>query len=176
MLQKLTCCILLATVLCANAQKVPQNTGSKLTKEEAQASLDFHNKVRKDVGVGSLQWSAELAAFAQSWADKLVNSGCKLEHRPASGKWAQQYGENIFFGMGKEITVLNASAAWYGEIKDFKNGKLTTSNWTKVAHYTQMVWNTTTSMGMGKATCPSGAIIVVANYNPRGNYMGEKPY
>lgn len=170
------CSILLLITLSINAQIVPVATGSKVIRSEAQAALDFHNKIRKDVKVPALEWSPELSAFAQLWANKLADGGCKLEHRPLSGKWAQLYGENIFFGTAKGVSPLDASKAWYGEIKDFKSGKLTLDNWVKVAHYTQMVWRTTTKIGMAKATCPSGATIIVANYSPRGNYMGQKPY
>lgn len=160
----------------AQAQIVPVATGSKVTKEDAQTAVDFHNKVRKDVGVLPLDWSPELAAYAQLWANKLASGGCKIEHRPGSGKWAQLYGENIYFGTARGLTTLDASKAWYSEIKDFTNSKLNLENWAKVAHYTQMVWRTTTKIGIAKATCPSGATIIVANYSPRGNYMGEKPY
>lgn len=164
-------CLLL--VMSAKAQK---SISSHITKEEAQPAIEFHNKARKEVGVAALTWSNELASFAQAWADNLVSGGCKLKHRPADGKWAQQYGENIFFASKPTATVLDASQAWYSEIKNFTYGKLNTNNWSKAGHYTQMVWRKTTQLGMGSAVCPSGAIIIVANYNPRGNFMGEKPY
>jgi hypothetical protein len=144
--------------------------------QDAQAALTFHNKIRKDVAVPALLWSNELAAFAQLWANKLATEGCKLEHRPASGKWAQQYGENIYYGTANGLTALDATKAWYAEIKDFNGDKLTMKNFVKVAHYTQMVWRTTTKLGIAKAVCPSGATIIVANYSPLGNYMGQKPY
>jgi hypothetical protein len=155
---------------------VPPVTGSKVTTQQGQAALDFHNKVRKEVNVGNLEWSRELAAYAQLWATKLASDGCKLEHRPSTGKWARIYGENIYFGTAKSLTALDASKAWYGEIKDYNKEKLTMSNFAKVAHYTQMVWRSTTKVGIGQASCPSGATIIVANYSPMGNYMGQKPY
>ena len=163
-------------IMQAGAQTVPAVTGSKMVKEDAQIALDFHNKIRKEVAVAPLEWSTELAAYAQLWANKLAEGGCKLEHRPGNGKWAQLYGENIFFGTAKGLTALDASKAWYGEIKDFTYGKLNLDNWVKVAHYTQMVWRSTSKIGIATATCPSGATIIVANYSPMGNYMGEKPY
>jgi pathogenesis-related protein 1 len=161
----------------ASAQLVvPPVTGSKVTSQQAQSALDFHNKVRKEVNVPNLEWSRELAAYAQIWAAKLASDGCKLEHRPPTGKWARIYGENIYFGTAKALTASDASKAWYGEIKDYHNEKLTMSNFAKVAHYTQMVWRSTTKVGIGQAACPSGATIIVANYSPMGNYMGQKPY
>jgi pathogenesis-related protein 1 len=157
------------------AQVVPVVTGSSVMQQEAQVALDFHNRVRSEVGSPSLQWSAELAGYAQSWADHLAK-GCKLEHRPNSGPWVQKHGENIFWGAGEDYTLLHASESWFSEIKMFKYGVLTERNWYKTGHYTQMVWRNTTYVGMAKAVCKDGAVLIVANYNPGGNYIGEKPY
>ena len=158
-----------------HAQKVPPATGSKVLQSDAQEALDFHNKVRTDVKSPPLQWSTELASYAQRWANHLADN-CKLEHRPGSGVWAQKYGENIFWGGGEDYTVLQASESWYSEIKGYKYGKLTNNNWYKAGHYTQMVWKTTTYVGMGMAICKDGSVLIVANYSPGGNYIGEKPY
>ncbi len=158
------------------AQTVPGLTGSKVTQAQAQEALDFHNKVRADVKVPGLQWSAELAAFAQQWAEQVASKGCGLQHRPGDGEWAQKYGENIFGGSGAAYTALNASESWYAEIKDYTPGALNESNWYKTGHYTQMVWRNTTQAGIGIATCEGNGTIIVANYNTPGNYMGESPY
>lgn len=158
------------------AQTVPSITGSKVTQMEAQTALDFHNKVRADVGTSPLQWSAELAKYAQAWADHLAEEGCDMQHRPYDGEWAQKYGENIFWGSASNFTVLNASESWYDEIKDYKHGVLNESNWYNTGHYTQMVWKNTTHVGIGISRCKDGGIIIVANYNPPGNYMGESAY
>lgn len=158
------------------AQTVPSSTGSKVKKEDAQSSLDFHNKARKEVGIVMLEWSPELAAFAQAWADNLTSGGCKIQHRPQTGSWAQQYGENIYFATDPGVTTLTASKAWYNEINDYSNQKINVNNIAKVGHYTQMVWRSTTKMGIGVSRCPSGATIIVANYSPRGNFLGERPY
>jgi pathogenesis-related protein 1 len=61
------------SILRVQAQTIPDFTGSKLTKEEAQIALDFHNKVRTEVGVTALTWSPDLAKFAQEWADHLAS-------------------------------------------------------------------------------------------------------
>ena len=176
MIKRFLASMCLLAVAGANAQTASVNSSSKIEEKEAEAAIAFHNKVRKEVGVAPLQWSGQLASFAQAWADNLASSGCKLKHRPSSGDWAQQYGENIFFASDARANALDASKAWYSEIKDFTYGKLNSNNWAKTGHYTQMVWRNSTQVGMGSATCPSGAVIIVANYNPRGNYMGEKPY
>ena len=86
------------------------------------------------------------------------------------------YGENIFWGKGRDYSALDASKGWYSEIEHYTHGVLNSSNWSKTGHYTQMVWKSTTQVGIAVAKCSNGAIIIVANYNPGGNYMGESPY
>lgn len=160
----------------ACGQTVPSETGSKVTQDDAQQALDFHNKVRKDVGAPALQWSAELAQYAQAWADNLAKKGCKMEHRPDAGEWKQQHGENIFWASGGSYGLLDASKAWYSEIKDYKHGPISDANWPVAGHYTQMVWKNTTQVGIAMATCASGEIIIVGNYSPPDNYWGQKAY
>ena len=171
-----TAIILGMSIARVQAQTIPDFTGSKVTKEEAQIALDFHNKVRKDVGVTALTWSTDLAKFAQEWADHLASQGCDMQHRPRNGEWKQKYGENIFWGRGADYSALDASKGWYSEIEFYTHGALNSSNWSKTGHYTQMVWKKTTQVGIAVAKCSDGAIIIVANYNPPGNYMGESPY
>lgn len=168
--------IAMATVSVAIAQTVPANTGSKVSQVQAQAALDFHNKVRKDVGTPALEWSVELAAYAQVWADNLAENKCAMKHRPHSGEFMQLHGENIFWGSASSYTVLDASKWWYSEVKDYKHGPLRDDNWSVVGHYTQMVWRNTTKVGIAQAVCKGGEILIVANYDPAGNYLGETAY
>jgi pathogenesis-related protein 1 len=168
------CLILICSWSICVSQQVPEKTGSKVKQGEAQEALDLHNKVRKDVGTKPLEWSSELAAYAQRWADSLAMRDCAFEHRPHyPGR--KNYGENIFWGSDSYVAV-DASRSWYNEIEEYVYGPLTPSNWYGTGHYTQMVWSTTQSVGIGAATCTSGAVIIVANYDPPGNYMGQKPY
>lgn len=156
---------------------IPENTGSSVTTEEAKAALTFHNKIRKEVGSPPLEWSAELAAYAQEWAEYLAKkNGCRMAHRASLGKADKNYGENIFWGSGKSYTLLEASKAWYSEIDNYSYRPIRRNSKAKTGHYTQMVWNTTQKMGMGMATCSDGATIIVASYNPPGNVIGQKPY
>ena len=176
MVRSFTCIALFAAVVVGTAQVI-EVTGSKLSPEEARVALEFHNKVRKDVKVSPLSWSTELASYAQAWADEIAKTGCKMRHRPRNGEWAQQYGENIFWGSpARFYSAQIASENWYSEIKLFKNKSVTSENLEGVGHYTQMVWKTTTAVGIGKAVCAKDALIVVANYDPPGNVIGLKPY
>lgn len=150
----------------------PSNTGSNVPQAQAQAALAFHNAKRQAVGVGPLQWSTTLAAAAQSWANHLArDENCNLVHTQNN-----TYGENLFGGSGMAYTALDAAEDWYSEIAKYHYGVLASANFAPTGHYTQMVWRNTTQVGMGQATCPGGAIVIVAEYNPPGNYIGQKPY
>lgn len=155
---------------------VPSFTGSKITQAQAQAGLNHHNMARKEVGVPALEWSAEAAASAQKWADELAATTCKIKHSTGRGN----LGENLFWAKGFDMSspALVASKSWYEEKKDYTydvvNGNKNTGK--VVGHYTQMVWKKTTKVGFGVATCANGAVIVVAQYGPAGNYIGQYPY
>ncbi|MBV8435969.1 MAG: hypothetical protein JOY95_00470 [Silvibacterium sp.] len=163
--------MLMSAAVFAHSQ-VPADTGSRISQTDAQNALDFHNAKRADVKVPPLTWSTQLAAVAQRWADRLAqDEGCNLVHTKNN-----IYGENLFGGEGRAFTSLDASRAWYSEISKYHYGVVTESNWYPTGHYTQMVWRSTTQLGMGQATCPNGGIVIVAEYNPRGNYLGQAPY
>ena len=40
-------------------------------------------------------------------------------------------------------------------------------------HFTQMVWKSSQKVGIGTATTKDGKMIIVANYKPPGNIIGE---
>jgi hypothetical protein len=166
-----------ATLFFCEAQTVPERTGSKINRAEAQEALDFHNKSRKEVSVPTLEWSAELATYAQEWADYLAaNNNCKMEHRSNMKKATKQAGENLFWGSASIFTPLDASKSWYSEISDYVYSPVSPQNFHKTGHYTQMIWKSTREVGIGISQCPDGAVIIVSNYFPPGNYIGEKPY
>ena len=118
--------LVFAVISSTTAQTVPAATGSKVNQLQAQEALDFHNKARKDVGTPALEWSVELAKYAQAWADNLVKNNCKFEHRPHSGEFKQIHGENIFWGRAASYTATDASQSWYDEIKDYYLKNITT--------------------------------------------------
>jgi pathogenesis-related protein 1 len=146
-------------------------TGSAVSPLEAKAALDFHNAKRAEAGVPALKWSSQLATTAQAWANHLAKDlQCKLQHTPNN-----PYGENIFGGGGKAYTAMDASQAWYSEKPKYGGGALTTGNFSSAGHYTQMMWGTTTQVGIGIGSC-SGSLVIVAEYSPHGNILGQKPY
>jgi pathogenesis-related protein 1 len=159
------------------SQVVINETGSKVSVKEALKALDFHNKVRKEVNVDPLEWSVELAKYAQEWADFLAKeNNCRIAHRGWLGKDTKMAGENIFMGSGMDYDALFASKTWYREKKNYNPRLSGISAFQNSGHYTQMVWSETDKVGIGMAVCKSGATIIVANYDPPGNMLGKKPY
>jgi pathogenesis-related protein 1 len=156
---------------------IPDGTaiGSNLTVGEVEALLQAHNKARAEVGVGPLRWSKEIAVYAQEWANHLASTTCQLEHRPRSGTWKQAYGENLFMGTAGYYNVADAVKAWEGEKTYYSGEPLDSSNWKDSGHYTQVVWKDTTHVGCATAEC-KGNMLVVCNYDPPGNFLGQKPY
>jgi len=151
-----------------------EGTGSTLTRKEADGLVARHDRARRDVGVGPLKWSNKLATFAQQWADEIARTG-KFEHRTG-----HTYGENLAAGSGNSYGVLTGVEDWYSEIKLYKAGTPIDGNFEAYGHYTQMVWSKTTEVGAGKAVIKTGPmkgwLVIVANYDPPGNYRGVKPY
>lgn len=143
-----------------------------LTAEQKEQALEIHNQARREVGIEDLKWSDELAAYAQEWADELAQSGCEMVHRTVNDK-----GENIYWVSDlSSTTPMDAVYAWYSEKADFKNDVLSMDNILTIGHYTQIIWKDTREVGMGMAVCEDGGAIVVANYDPSGNYLGERAY
>lgn len=71
---------------------------------------------------------------------------------------------------------------WYVEIKDYKPGTAVPEDLSqfKAGHYTQMVWKKSTQIGAGSAVVKQGRykglVVTVCNYDPPGNFVGEKPF
>ncbi len=132
--------------------------------------IKMHNEWRAKVGVKPLTWSDTVAKSAQAWADELKTQyNCRLKHNPK-----RQYGENLGGGSGRLTSDLIVGL-WAAESTDYDyaSNRCTTGKY--CTHYTQMVWRKSTEMGCGEARCDH-ATVWVCNYNPMGNYMGQKPY
>jgi pathogenesis-related protein 1 len=151
------------------------SSGSRIPLREAEKIVSLHNTVRAEVGVGPVRWSEKLAVYAQQWVDHLVSTRCGMEHRPRSGKWRQEYGENLFIGTAGRYGTPDAVRAWAAEKPKYHGNVLRSSPRSGAGHYTQMVWQDTTQIGCATGRC-KGNLIVVCNYDPRGNILGQKPY
>lgn len=152
-----------------------RTNGSHLSDQQVRLILQLHNRARAEVRVAPLTWSADLASYAQQWADHLAANKCDIEHRPETGKFKQKYGENLFMGTTAAYSVEDAVQSWLDEKSAYPGGALRPSIWHDAGHYTQVVWKNTTQVGCAEAFC-NGMRIVVCNYAPAGNVVGESAY
>ncbi|WP_462252538.1 CAP domain-containing protein [Ekhidna sp.] len=142
-----------------------------LTDEEIKVVLERHNYWRADVGVDQkLVWSEEMAALAADWAKQLKQMNCGWEHRPNN-----DYGENLFKGTAGAFDAKYVVDAWASEKADYSYKRNKCRPGKMCGHYTQIIWETTTKVGCAKIEC-NGMDIWVCNYDPSGNWVGEKPY
>ncbi len=156
--------------------------GSSVAKSDSSldpaAMVAAHNQWRSKTGVPALQWSTDLAASAQKWAEQLTRSGCIMKHSAGAN------GENIYWAgaaqrsdgtsSAQEIIDQNVVDAWGNEVQyyDYANNICHSV----CGHYTQVVWKSTTEVGCGMAFCGDKAQIWVCQYTPPGNMVGQKPY
>ncbi|CAA2991782.1 basic form of pathogenesis-related 1-like [Olea europaea subsp. europaea] len=129
--------------------------------------VNAHNVARKEVSVAPLVWNNTLAAYAQKYVTKR-SVDCAMEHSEGP------YGENIAAGSW-DLSAKEAVDMWIGE-KEFYNAKSNTCDGGECLHYTQVVWADTKRVGCAKAKCQNGWTFVSCNYDPPGNYIGERPY
>jgi pathogenesis-related protein 1 len=151
------------------------NSNGNLSAAQIKEFVDRHNYYRQQVGSENIEWSEDLAKFALEWGKHLSSIGCEMEHRPDEGKWGTSYGENLYWCSGIEATPTDAVDSW-GSEKSMYDGKVIGNSNFEAGHYTQMIWAKTTQVGCAIVQCSSGDYIVVCNYNPAGNYIGQSPY
>ncbi|KAI1842889.1 hypothetical protein JX265_012018 [Neoarthrinium moseri] len=149
----------------AATTSAPPSTG--LTQDQ-QNALDAHNSARSEIGSAALVWDSSLAADAQAWAEHLVSVG-SLTHSDVSGQ-----GENLYMGYDS-TPLVSAANGWIAEKSSYNGEAISSTNYMSFGHYTQVVWGSTTHVGMGSASDSSGAVYVVARYSPPGNMIGETP-
>lgn len=138
--------------------------------------LSTHNIERGSLGLPPLRWNPELAASAQSWADRLAATG-RFEHAPED-RYAPE-GENLWAGTRGYFAPEAMVDAWIREKKYFRPGVFpdnsTTGRVEDVGHYTQLVWRETREVGCARAT-GAREDVLVCRYTQAGNYVGERPY
>jgi uncharacterized protein YkwD len=159
--------VLLITLSCTATSFKPQ-TGA--APDRMKGMVERHNYWRNQLGIGDLVWSDELAVFAQEWANNLAKS-CKMKHRQKS-----PYGENIFWTSASS-NPQEVVDAWGSEEQYFNHKtQKCKGDWSVCGHYTQLIWEKTKKVGCAVAVCTGGGEIWVCNYDPPGNYIGQKPY
>lgn len=137
---------------------------------EMAGMLEAHNRARQAVGVPPLQWSPQLAATAQAWADHLRGEHCAMRHSRTSG-----LGENLAWSPGRHMSPAAVVSLWVDEARAYHHASNSCAPGAVCGHYTQVVWRKTRLLGCGVAAC-GNAEIWVCNYTPPGNVNGDPPY
>lgn len=146
------------------------STGSKYSADEAAQMITAHNTRRAKKGTPPLTWDPTIAAFAQDWADNLKARDIPLEHRDPN-----KYGENLAWDSGMNMSPDAVLNGWVEEEEPFYNEATGQCEGGVCGHLTQSLWRTTTHVGCGIAK-GNNQQWVVCNYNPKGNWRGEKAY
>lgn len=141
----------------------------KADTDEIDILIERHNFWRSEVGVSDINYSDELAEVANRWAIQLKKQGCTF------GQSENAYGENLFKGTVGYVGAGDAVDSWAAEKESYDYKKNKCDSGEICGHYTQVVWKNTTEVGCAKTIC-DGSVIWICNYNPPGNYVGQKPY
>lgn len=144
--------------------------------------LVAHNRWRETIPVPPLAWSRAAANQAMVWASQLAGESCKMRHNPDPAR-KKRFGENLYaYWRSKPYSGWHADPElvvrkWGEETQWYDDTTHTCSapRGKTCGHYTQVVWQYTTHVGCARARCEA-AEVWVCNYEPRGNYLGVKPY
>uniref|UniRef100_A0A914XXH6 SCP domain-containing protein n=1 Tax=Panagrolaimus superbus TaxID=310955 RepID=A0A914XXH6_9BILA len=154
-----------------------------------KAMLDVHNRFRYMHGSELLTYDPKLEVAATAWANKLSAKGSCLSHENRKGM-----GENLFFFAAEYFTdpMTMAEAVvrtFYAEGKNYDYTRYK-RNFFQVGHFTQLIWKSTTKLGVGisikkfsgrrTGPCqphrPSTMLYIVVKYSPEGNVQVPSVY
>ncbi|EXB94562.1 hypothetical protein L484_022874 [Morus notabilis] len=168
-MQFLTIFVLLLLLFTATSNALTGSTSIQFLGTKTQF-LGPQNAVRKALRMRPLVWDPRLEKYARWYADKR-RYDCALVH--SNGP----YGENIFWGSGEGWTPAQAAEAWVAEQRWYRYWSNSCAGGEVCGHYTQIVWRETRKIGCARVTCFGGkGVFMTCNYDPPGNYVGERPY
>lgn len=135
--------------------------------------LSAHNRARADFGVAALTWNDELAAGAMAHAQYMAATGI-YGHDQTPGR-RKKAGENLWRGQRGVFSYDVMIGVMVEESRHFRAGAFpdnsVNGDWHAVAHYTQIVWPTTTEVGCALASSATTDYFV-CRYAPTGNKDG----
>jgi hypothetical protein len=149
----------------------PADRGEQLLR---RTMLNAHNEARGQFGVRALAWSEELAAGARAHALYMAQTG-NYGHDQTPGR-RKRAGENLWRGPRGVFSYDVMIGTMVAEARLFRPGAFPNNSingdWHAVAHYTQIVWPTTTEVGCAVASSASTDYFV-CRYAPTGNKDGD---
>ena len=148
----------------------PADRGETLLR---QTVLNAQNQARSRFGVPALAWSDQLAAEAMNHAQYMASTGA-YAHDQTPGR-RKKAGENLWRGQRGLFSYDIMIGVMIQEAQHFRPGVFPdnsrTGEWHDVAHYTQIVWPTTTNVGCALASSATTDYFV-CRYSPTGNKDG----
>lgn len=137
--------------------------------------LEAQNAARAAVGVAPLVWNDSLAADALSYAQQMARTG-RFAHADQPQGMGRE-GENLWTGTRDAYRYREMVDDWIAEKRYFRNGITpdfsTTGNYEDAAHYTQIIWRGSRTMGCAMASNDASDYLV-CRYSPPGNVVGQK--
>ena len=134
--------------------------------------LAAQNRERVAVGHAPLAWDPYLAASAASYGPTLATLK-RLVHSPRETRPGQR--ENLAMAWHSTLSPEQLVGMWSAEKRLLQPGIFpavsATGRWEDVAHYTQMVWPTTTRVGC--AIYSADWDYLICRYSPPGNIDGK---
>lgn len=156
------------------------DAGPSLTAFE-EAVLTAHDGVRANAmpvpspALPAVHWSSRAQALAEDWAAR-----CDFQHRDPNS-----LGENLSAGT-QDPSATSVVNDWASERTDYTYATNTCRVGQACGHYTQIVWRSSVGVGCAKQRCTTGSpfgnfnggvwFFFVCNYDPAGNFIGQKPY
>jgi hypothetical protein len=157
----------------AGAQSAPYAVpAGTATGELAYRLLAAQNRERAALGHSPLVWDQALAASAASYGPTLARLH-QLVHSPRQTRPGQR--ENLARAYHGTLSPEQLVGMWSAEKRYLRPGIFpavsSSGNWEDVAHYTQMVWPTTTHVGC--ALYQADWDYLICRYSPPGNIDGK---
>nr|QNH72471.1 toxin candidate TRINITY_DN30054_c0_g1_i1 [Pachycerianthus borealis] len=158
--------IILSLAICALSNAQTEQTDAQFQQE----ALRIHNKYRAHHDTGPMTLDPKMCQEAKAYAQIIAQAG-RLIH--SSKQQRSGEGENLAMagGTGFVMTGEHVTDMWYTEVCNY-NFVTAKSNGGAIGHFTQLVWKTSTQLGIGKFKVGL-ATYVVARYRGPGNYLGQ---
>ena len=143
-----------------------------------QQLLTAHDTIRANAtpapspALPAMHWSANAQGLAEDWAAR-----CNFTHRDPNS-----LGENLSAATSEQ-TPTSVVNDWASEKADYTWATDTCRLGQQCGHYTQIVWRSSVGLGCAQQRCTTGSpfgsgtwFFFVCNYDPAGNFIGQKPY
>nr|GMC52911.1 G-type lectin S-receptor-like serine/threonine-protein kinase SD2-5 [Ipomoea batatas] len=141
--------------------------------------LALHNDVRREVGVGPLEWDSSLENYAKNL---LLHSRNQCYPDVQSNRYGMNLGRSSsarsgFINDDYENSTLGS---WIDEKDVYGIESNSCVAKQECMHYTQMVWHSSDRLGCAAVSCKSSEttrqVTLLCLYDPPGNAAGEYPY